>query len=47
MTELWDKLCEQAANKAGISLDELKRKLESDEAYLEIKATLDAEQHKE
>ena len=34
----WECWCKEAALKAGISIDELKKKLEANEAYLEISA---------
>jgi len=33
---VWERSCKQAADEAGISLEELKNKLESGEAHLEI-----------
>ena len=32
----WEHWCKQAADKAGINVEELKKKLENDEACLEI-----------
>jgi hypothetical protein len=39
LTELWERWVRQAADEAGISTDELKRRLDSGEACLEIRAT--------
>jgi hypothetical protein len=41
LNEVWEKWCREAADKAGISIEEVKRRLAFDEGALEIHAIVD------
>lgn len=42
--EIWEKWCREAADKAGLTVEELKRRLANNEAVLEILATIDTKE---